>query len=159
MAKRYRLRFTFWLDMLKPDELVLADQVELLKNERSFASAIRDGLRLIVDLRKGKTDVLFELFPWVKNELYKPVVIPQDNALSLHLKRLEELIQHQAAFIPDKPKQATTNDLRGPKPIAVPQFALPTFDDDEDLETVVVSRDTSTNASLNFINSMLNLQQ
>lgn len=62
---RYRLRFVFWLDMLRPDELKLADKIELLKNERLFAKTIRDGIRLVVDLREGRVDVLRELFPWV----------------------------------------------------------------------------------------------
>ena len=62
---RYRLRFVFWLDMLRSDELKLADKIELLKNERLFAKTIRDGIRLVVDLREGRVDVLRELFPWV----------------------------------------------------------------------------------------------
>lgn len=70
MAKkqRFRLRFVFWLDMLDNVEQQLADYVEELKAQRTFAKTIRDGLRLIRDLRAGKVDVLFELFPWVKAE-------------------------------------------------------------------------------------------
>lgn len=64
----HRLRFNFWLNMEKPEEELIADKIEGLKNERSFSSVIRDGIRLICDLREGKLDVLFELFPWVKAE-------------------------------------------------------------------------------------------
>lgn len=64
----HRIGFKFWLNMNKADEEAIADQIELLKNERSFTEVIRDGIRLICDLRKGKLDVLFELFPWVRAE-------------------------------------------------------------------------------------------
>jgi hypothetical protein len=67
-SKRFRLRFTFWLDVNKEDEAEIADKVEKLKQDRLFVQTIRDGIRLICDLRDGKLDVLFELFPWVKAE-------------------------------------------------------------------------------------------
>ncbi len=67
-SKRFRLRFTFWLDVNKKDEAEIADEVEELKRDRLFAQTIRDGIRLICDLRDGKLNVLFELFPWVKAE-------------------------------------------------------------------------------------------
>jgi len=66
---RYRLRFTFWLDMLKPDELALADKIELLKNQRLFAQTIRDGIRLVCDLRAGRLDVLYELHPLLRERI------------------------------------------------------------------------------------------
>jgi len=67
-SKAFRLRFNFWLNMEKPEEELIADKIEVLKNERSFTSVIRNGIRLICDLREGNLDVLFELFPWVKAE-------------------------------------------------------------------------------------------
>ena len=60
--------FRFWLDVFKPQESELVDTIESLKNNRSFTQTIRDGIRLICDLREGKLDVLFELFPWVRAE-------------------------------------------------------------------------------------------
>ena len=69
MAKKsFRLRFTFWLDMHKSDEAAIAETIADLKSQRSFVSTIRDGIRLICDLRAGRLDVLFELFPWVRSE-------------------------------------------------------------------------------------------
>ena len=62
----YRLMFKFWLDISKADEESVADIIEKLKSARAFSAAIRDGLRLIWDLRQGKIDVLLELFPFVK---------------------------------------------------------------------------------------------
>ncbi len=56
----------FWLDADKPDEQTLIDACEDLKGRKMFAKVVRDGLRLMLDLRQGKTDVLHELFPWTK---------------------------------------------------------------------------------------------
>ena len=61
------MKFTFWLDATKADEDELIDQIEILKQQRLFAKTIRDGIRLICDLRAGQVDVLFELFPWVED--------------------------------------------------------------------------------------------
>ena len=95
---RFRLRFIFWLDMLKPDEHELADQIELLKQERSFVSTVRDGIRLVTNLRQGKLDVLFEMFPWVQAEFlkYLETIQPQKSEpelqLQQQLERLERLM-------------------------------------------------------------------
>lgn len=66
---RYRLRYTFWLNHLDSDEIAVADTIEILKNERSFASTVRDGIMLINELRQGKVDLLLKLFPWVADAL------------------------------------------------------------------------------------------
>lgn len=63
MTQRFRLKFTFWLNVNKSDEQKLAEIIEDLKAQRGFASAIRDGLRIVWELRQGKTDTLYRLFP------------------------------------------------------------------------------------------------
>lgn len=70
--KRFRMRFVFWLDLQKQDENQIAEQIEILKQERSFSKAVRNGIRLICDLRAGRTDVLLELFPWVAERFQQP---------------------------------------------------------------------------------------
>jgi hypothetical protein len=55
--------------MEKDDEEQIADQIELLKNERLFTATIRQGIQLITSLRDGNLDVLFEFFPWIKPEM------------------------------------------------------------------------------------------
>lgn len=65
MRKSFRMRFTFWLDLNKQDEHELADIVDTLKSQRGYASAIRDGLRMVWELRQGRVDTLVKLFPWV----------------------------------------------------------------------------------------------
>ncbi len=61
-----RYRFNFWLNSKNPDELQIAEEIENLKRIRLFAKTIRDGIRLICDLRRGSVAVLLELFPDVK---------------------------------------------------------------------------------------------
>jgi hypothetical protein len=63
---RYRSQFKFWLDVNKPDEAALAALCENLKRRGLYTKTIRDGLRLVDDLRNGRLDVLFTLYPWVK---------------------------------------------------------------------------------------------
>lgn len=94
MKNRFRLQYTFWLDLHKPDEQALAETVALLKRQRAFAKAVRDGLRLIADLRAGHTDVLLELFPWVAEHVQPPT--PPVNAnLQVQIARLEALMMAQ----------------------------------------------------------------
>jgi len=151
-----RGRFTFWLDYNKDIELLLAETIDDLKRKRSFAKTIRDGIRLICDLRKGRVDVLFELFPWVKAEFMagvQPKETPGEKALREQLARLEKMLIEQgnkplALPQPGAPKQITTS-----------QFALPRIEDDEEDLTgmVEIKRDKSTDATSNFLNSLMAL--
>jgi hypothetical protein len=63
---RFRLQFKFWLDVNKPDEEALAVLCEDLKRRGLYTKTIRDGINLVEDLRNGHLDVLFALYPWVK---------------------------------------------------------------------------------------------
>lgn len=69
MSSGFRERFFFWLDVRKPDEFEVTELISELKRQRAYTSAIRDGIRLIVDLRAGRVGVLLELFPWVATAL------------------------------------------------------------------------------------------
>jgi hypothetical protein len=71
---RARAQFRFWLDVMKDPEFELAQEIMLLKKRKKFAATIRDGLRLIIDLRAGRIDVLLQLFPWVKDAVMKEVM-------------------------------------------------------------------------------------
>ena len=95
MQNRFRLRFTFWLDMHKPDEAQLAEIIDQLKLNRSFAATIRDGIRLVADLRAGRTEVLFELFPWIKDTLQPMPSVPAERGLQEQIARLEALLLAQ----------------------------------------------------------------
>ena len=145
-----RGRFTFWLNYDKDEEFLLAEEIDGLKHNRQFVRTIRNGIRLIGDLRKGRVDVLFELFPWVKVEFLVGIQIQDEAALRDKLTRMEKLL-------------ADTRTLQlpaGPKPMEVPAFDLPRFDDDEDLfATIEVVPDTTTDCAANFLNSLNALLQ
>ncbi|MEO8613066.1 MAG: hypothetical protein ABI690_34555 [Chloroflexota bacterium] len=96
-TNRFRLRFPFWLDMKKPEEAILADQIEILKNQRSFAPTVRDGIRLIVDLRAGQLVVLFELFPWIAEAL-EPPAQPHNSDLERQIADLKQIILQQGSM-------------------------------------------------------------
>jgi hypothetical protein len=152
--QRFRLRFPFWLDLNKQDEADLADKIEHLKNERSFTKTIRDGIRLICDLRAGQVDVLFELFPWVKDKLVEHTTSSPTTAIEAQLQRLEAMLTEQGAVAIDRPGIS----MGGPKPLPVAKVSLPTFDDDYNQDTVIIRKATNTDAATNLVNSMLGLQ-
>lgn len=149
-SSRFRLRYVFWLDLHKHDEAEIAETIEVLKRQRSFASTIRDGIRLICDLRAGRLDVLCELFPWVANELAPPQAASKEtDNLKTQLARLEQLmLQQGGAAKPGVPKPLLTNH----------QFSAPYHEDDDDSSTLNLRPDTNTDAGQNFIKSMMSLQ-
>jgi hypothetical protein len=120
-----RGRFTFWLDFRKDDELVLAETIDDLKRKRGFASAIRDGLRLIVDLRAGQLDVLFELFPWVQVEFLKHLesIQPQKSEPELQLQRqldrLERLM-FERGYVPEQGRRSLPSRPELPRSVEAP---------------------------------------
>lgn len=107
-----RYQFRFWLDCDKDDQLLLADAIDDLKHQRAWAGTIRDALRLVLDLRAGGLDVLFELFPWVMADLNERVEARARAAADAHitgqLARLERLLAQQGG-------------AAGPRPMALPK--------------------------------------
>jgi hypothetical protein len=101
MGKSFRMRFTFWLDLNKSDESELADIVDTLKSQRGYASAIRDGLRLVWELRQGKTEHLLKLFPFVREALQA------DNS---ELITLITSMMHNPTTTPLPPRLVPTHD-------------------------------------------------
>src|ERR1044071_1408817 len=67
-----RKRFNFWLDDKRTEDWSINNLISTLKSKGQFTRAIREGLRLWVDLRDGNTDVLCELFPQFKDKLNPP---------------------------------------------------------------------------------------
>jgi hypothetical protein len=157
---RYREKFMFWLNLVDNQEFAIAEQISELKKQRLFASTIRDGIRLIYDLRRGKVDVLFELFPWVKAEFLagvQPQETAGERALREQLARIEQQLLQQGNVPLQLLSSAPKSVASGPKAMTVPAFSAPSFDEDDEFNTVILKKDTSTNSSQNFINSMLNL--
>lgn len=143
----YRVQHRFWLDLDNPDEATLNDLTVQLRKGRTFTATIRDGIRLVCDLRRGKLDVLFELFPWVRAEFldYMQSLQPDKSAaearLEQQLARLEKLLLQQA----------------GPRPMSLPRPAVD--EDDAALVKVTKAKVDGKQITQNFIRSMMALQQ
>ncbi len=93
--KSFRVKFMFWIDAAKKEGDDLIEQIEGLKRERLFAKTLRDGIRLICDLRAGQTDVLFDLFPWIKDGLQISPTVPVEKGIQEQIARLEALLLAQ----------------------------------------------------------------
>jgi hypothetical protein len=159
-----RLRFNFWLDIRRDDEFAVAEQIQLLKRQRAFAKTVRDGIRLICDLRAGNVDVLLELFPFVQSKLTPQTPPPADNSdLKREIQMLKDLMLHSATppmvAAPVGILRSSASTIGGPKPLSAPKFDLPRFEDDDEAETLILTKDTRTNSAQNFLDSMLALQQ
>lgn len=154
-----RYRFDFWLDSDKDDELLLMEDIDALKRRRLFSQTIRDGIRLIMDLRRGSFDVLIELFPDIRHHIVEPGQGSNDSgngddikAIRQQLARLEQAALQQS--VPSGLLMAGGN--KGPRPMATPAVSAPIFDDDDGL--LSIKRDTSTASADNFLRAAFALQ-
>lgn len=157
-SSRYRVMHKFWLDITKPGEDWLDEQIHQLKATRQFTTLLRDGLRLILDLRAGKLEVLFELFPWVQARLNAE----QGGAtsdLQAKLDHLETLLLAQGSSHVMQPIGGPKPLQGGPQPLAIPSMSKPVFDDEDDSDLLVVSKTKGDNSSVqNFLRSAFALQ-
>jgi hypothetical protein len=157
-TKRYRMRFDFQLNVAKEDEYAIAEQIAALKQQGLYSKTVRDGIRLVSDLRDGNLDVLFELFPWVRAEFleYINTVQSPKSATELHIQdqlaRIEELLANGEST------SQMTSGVGGPKPMKVPPIADPHFDDLTD-QVVLKKARSDGQAVQNFLDSAFGLQQ
>lgn len=153
-TKSYRVQHKFWLDLTKGEEDALDETIHELKQNRTFSQTIRDGIRLICDLRAGRLDVLFELFPWVRAEFleYMQTVQPQQTAgeiaLQNRLDSLEKLLLQQGN-VPLEPPAS------GPKALTK---VVPSTPPDDDLLVMKKAKSKGDSAK-NFLDSAFNLVQ
>lgn len=121
--KSFRMRWDFWLDVAKPEQHELAEYLEQMKHERLFAKTIRDGIRLIRDLRAGNVTVLVELFPALAERLQPPQ----------HTAELASLVDQFKAAMQAVPVA----------PSAGLPIPLPSFDDSQPVTVSVVYDETA----------------
>jgi len=175
--KRYRLRYTFWLNHLNQDELTVADTIERLKNERSFATVVRDGIMIVSELRAGRIDLLLKLFPWVADAIKAATPLPPAPPDSGDMERkiasavqtgIQQALLELPATIPAPPmdyplmKSASAGGalpLGGTGNLKLGSgksldISMPTFDDDDDQETVVIRRN-ATDETEDFVTRMM----
>jgi hypothetical protein len=154
---RPRKQYKFWLYHDLSEDTRLMEYAAWLVKTRQFATAIRNGLRLLWTLGEGDTTLLTELFPDVVSALRAtppaPTPTPPDNSgIESRLDRMEALLLSSGAGSPNgQVMKPTTVEPGGVKPIAGARpLALPTFDDD-DQDTIVLKRGTDDSGSRNFL--------
>ena len=181
VTKRYRLRFSFWVNILNAEEELVADQIERLKNDRSFARVCRDGIMLVSDLRKGSSDLLVRLFDWLRAplELYhelltgettmlyelfpdvKPTPPPPSREIENMQKKIDGLQDQvdllKGILIKQSGPGAVDMTVKmsqqpGPRPLTHNSAPLPVDDDDDDL-VIRKSATAGNEAAVNFIRS------
>lgn len=104
---RRRVQHRFDLNLDKKDEYQLHEIIRSLKKKRSFLGVVRDGIRLVLDLRQGQTDVLCELFPWVFEQATP--VSERDAILRSQFEELKLLICQRAAVPAPQPTPQITD--------------------------------------------------
>jgi hypothetical protein len=156
--KRDRRRFSFWLDFNREDDLLVGSLIDDLKRSKrgGFIGAVRDGIRIVHDLRAGRLDALLELYPWVADKLdeKRNKESKGGDDLGEKLDRLEQLLLQSEA--PGGLLMSARQNTGGPKSMTMPSFDLPPLDDEDDAETIVIekSKADGTQAAKNFLASM-----
>jgi hypothetical protein len=162
-AIRKMERFLFWMNLNNDEDRTVAEMIHSLKKERSFARTIRQGIRLIVSLRQRDTSVLFELFPWLKDELSigeLPANQRRDDSLRIQLKRLEELIVQQGGMATERGSTVRLEAVGtgNPKPLrGTEKVSSVPVDVDMDIE-IKVDEDAGARSSENLLRSLWALQ-
>ena len=106
-AGRRRVQHRFDLNLNKADEHQLHEMIRSLKKKRSFLGVIRDGVRLILDLRLGRTEVLQELFPWVLEQAITVTdEIGNQDMLKSQFEELKSLIAQKTSSPAPGPQAA-----------------------------------------------------
>lgn len=152
----FRKQYTFWLNYDKPEQLNIAERIDVLKERRQYSSTVRDGLRLVDDLREGNVDVLLELFPDIRQRLGVAEPPPDskterdDSQLAAALNNLAVVLQQQKKdVVPALKSSPTQFQLGPPKALEL-----------EPLSEVKARQKTDDGgqSSQNFLNSLMALQ-
>lgn len=145
--KRYVPRQTrkFQLRHNHPIDTHVGEILDYSRSQRREVTVIRDGVRLLWALENNDLSVLFELFPHYKNQF-----VP--DGLSL-IEQIQTLFLNSQVLPPASP----VNSGVGLKSLSAPAFALPVFEDDDELPTLVTQKSTSSDSFGNLFNMIKSL--
>jgi hypothetical protein len=155
MPRKYRPRkeFKFWLYHDRNDDSRLMEFIQYCKSTRQFAKVVRDGIRLIWSLREGNTSVLFELFPHLERQ-FNP------DAENLIAEFRDMLLQHrnQPAPQPVHIESSVGQAEQGRrKLLRAKKLDLPLLDDDDDGDTLVMTKKSGPLNGGNLLSGILGL--
>ena len=148
--RSWRPQHKFWLDTAIPLEAEMHNKIESLKKQRRWMPKLRLALQLLFTLEKGNTEILEAEFPEVVQELRDRGVT---EAIDARLTQLEAHIMGLPSYA-----GTTSGPRAGPHALAVPDFAAPTYEEDEP-ESLEVFTPSNGNVSQNFAQSLLRITQ
>lgn len=149
-AKRYTPRQTrkFQLRHNNPVDVHVGEILDFSRSQRREVTVIRDGVRLLWALENNDLSVLFEMFPYLKSQF-----LPDGLSLMDQIQAL--FLSSQVSRNEPQPQLKQSGSV---KTLNAPKFELPTFDDDDELPTLVTKKDVSNNPAMNLITGALRLQ-
>ncbi|MEO8607161.1 MAG: hypothetical protein ABI690_04735 [Chloroflexota bacterium] len=152
MPRKYRPRkeFKFWLYHDRDEDSRLMEFIQYCKSTRQFARVVRDGIRLIWSLREGNTHILFELFPHLERQ-FNP------DAEDLIAQFREMLLQQRNAPVSQPVQIDSGIEQGGRKMLSGAKIDLPLLDDDDNGDTIVLTKKTSVMNGSNLIAGVLGL--
>jgi hypothetical protein len=155
MPRKYRPRkeFKFWLYHDRDEDSRLMEFIQYCKSTRQFARVVRDGIRLIWSLREGNTRILFELFPHMERQ-FNP------DAEDLIAQFRDMLLQHRNVPAPQPVQIDSGNEQSGQggrKLLSGAKIELPLLEDDDDGDTIVLTKKTGVMNGGNLIAGILGL--
>ena len=148
-AKRYTPRQTrkFQLRRDHPIDAHVSEILDYSRSKRREVTVIRDGVRLLWALENNDMTVLFEMFPHLKDQF-----IP--GGLNL-IEQIREIVMHAPPIMPLEPEPV--GQAAGLKALNAPTFALPVFEDDDELPTLVTGMRTSSSGVANLLGGITDL--
>lgn len=184
--KTGRVTHRFELKLTEPIENDLDRAIQTLKDESKFASTMREALLLKISLIEGRVDVLYDQHPHVVQRLASGDVIiqpplpqaPQQSTPDTtkemdELRKQNEQLKHmledlttlvtsmrrEGGYVMQSQQPTAGQGVTG-KLIGGFKPAMPTFDEDDELETqeVKTTKNTTTSGCDNFLRQMSGLR-
>lgn len=151
-----RKQVSLWLDVSIHRELETLGIIDMMKSTRTFRRSVITGLRVVWAYSKRDKDAILQELP----DLREILGLGQggDDDLKKELAEVKRLIlEQQAHGIPPSQTGYTmtsTPPTTGKLLTNAKPLALPSFDDDDDLPTLALAKNTSVDAGLNFLQQL-----
>ena len=131
----------FQLRLNHPIDSHVGQILDYAKSQRGEVTMIRDGVRLLWALKNDDLNVLFELFPHLQRQ-FKP------DAETLIEQFRQMLMQQVAAPVQPQPPAPLPSAIEqgGKKSLTAVKVALPLLDDDDDGDTIVITKASDSNS-------------
>ena len=166
--KRFRQQQQFWLDLNKPDEAALSQEIARLKADREFVATVRQGIALVVALRQGDLSLLDEMFPQAVDEIFQAGVDSvgpgvADGGVEEKLTELTTIVSGLSSTLEASPAPKPVMVSGNLRSLSGANEPPPGPEDDDDLADLLEVKDapleTGSTVAQNLVNSMLRSRQ